>query len=284
MYIDWEKLYPDTLNAGVSGAYLGEYYAIIGLLKANDIKPERIIFGVDAWAFTRNAATLRHTTLNKYAFYVEDIVKGRAAVISDYEKNEIDTDKIKELLSFSYFQSSFTSLRNNGIGYYISHDTDAGKVRICNDDSPDKQNNKITPRMRYIMSLSNYGTVEENEAQAQSQVNPPNVYQLGIEYSHLDEENYDEFVELVDYLIGEGIEVSFYLPSYYPSIYDLFEDNSLFYGVLEVEEKTRQIAKERGIEVHGSYNPYEAGVNKEDFADCLHMTPDVMFENYMYQR
>lgn len=134
------------------------------------------------------------------------------------------------------------------------------------------------------MSLSNYGTVEENEAQAQSQVNPPNVYQLGIEYSHLDEENYDEFVELVDYLIGEGIEVSFYLPSYYPSIYDLFEDNSLFYGVLEVEEKTRQIAKERGIEVHGSYNPYEAGVNKEDFADCLHMTPDVMFENYMYQR
>ena len=286
MYIDWERLYVDTLNAGMSGAFLGEYYAVVGMLKANNIIPDRIIFGVDAWAFTRNAELLRHTTLNNYAYYARSLVKGEDVSYSDYdiETNKRDINKYKELFSFTYFQSSIRNICNNGILYYFDSNDTTSRIEICEDDKADDSAEKITPSMRYIMPTSNYGTVEQNDLAADRQINPPNVYQIGTEYIQLDKNNYNEFIELIDYLLAEGIDVSFYLPSYYPSMYDLFMNDKSFQGVIEVEEVTRRIAMERGIEVHGSYNPYEAGVTKEDFADVLHMKPDVMLDNYLYMR
>ncbi|MBO7599573.1 MAG: hypothetical protein J6S95_00280 [Lachnospiraceae bacterium] len=40
------------------------------------------------------------------------------------------------------------------------------------------------------------------------------------------------------------------------------------------------MAKERGIEVRGSYNPYDCGLNKEDYLDHFHLKPEGGLKNY----
>lgn len=279
MYIDWDRLYSKTLNAGMSGSYLGEYYAVVGLLKIKNIKPKRIIFGVDAWAFIQNAKNLRHTTLNKYALYAKDLVAGNNATnISDYNVVDLNHQNMKEMFSFSYFQSSFRNLISNGIEYYFKKDVE--NIVVCDNDEPIKETNKITPSMRYIMSLESYKSLEENEAEAFEQVLSKDIYQIKNPYPCVDDSNFQEFVDLVDYLICEGIEIEFYLPTYYPTMYELFETNNEFHGIIEVEERVRELGNEKGIIVHGTYNPKKAGIKDTDFADCLHMTPDKMFKTY----
>ncbi len=280
MYIDWDRLYPNTLNTGVSGAYLGEYYAIIGLLKAYNINPKRIIIGVDAWAFTRNAEKLRHKELNEFAFYAKDLVKGKKlASIEDY--NNVANSRyqnIKEMFSFSYFQSSFRKLMSNGLTYYLQNDSE--KIRICDNDEPIKSSDKITANMQLVMSLDSYKSLEENEAGASEQILSKSIFQIGSSYTKVDNQNFQEFIDLVDYIMQEGIEIEFYLPTYYPSMYKMFESDEDYHGIIEVEERIRKLGAEKGIVVHGTYNPEEAGIINTDFADFLHMTPDVMLENY----
>lgn len=65
MYEPWQ--FQDFYVAGLSGAYLGDYYAIIGLLEETDRLPSHIIIGVDPWAFMTSASNGRHTSIAQYA-------------------------------------------------------------------------------------------------------------------------------------------------------------------------------------------------------------------------
>lgn len=275
MYMDWDSIYPKTLNAGLPGAYLGDYYSVIGLLEFYKINPKRVIIGVDAWSFTRDALSPRHTNLKDCTAYGRKTVLGEK---TDAIQTETpwwrDWDNLQELFSFPYFQSSMQRILEDGWNARKS------AVTVCEDDTPLEDAIKVTPGLRYIMPQKGYLSLEQNRADAQKQIDDKNVYQLGKSYKKVSKDNFAQFEELIDYLQSKGIEVEFYLPAYFPSIYEHIQTAKDYAGIPELEEKIRELGKEKGITVHGTYDPQKAGITEEDFADASHMTPDKMLETY----
>ena len=77
MYEPWE--FDDYYVAGLSGAYLGDYYATIGLLEEANHMPQHIVIGVDPWAFMSAANAGRHVSINDFARREIERVSGSKA-------------------------------------------------------------------------------------------------------------------------------------------------------------------------------------------------------------
>jgi len=230
MYVPWEEIYGEVFVGGLSGAYLGDYYAVLGLLESRRGIPKRVIIGVDPWAFYMDALSGRHKSIAEYAEYEKNIIEGMSGQNQKISVNRIDYEKIRELFSFSYFQSAVARLRGNGIDYYL--DSRQREVFIAEDDSVG-YNAKILPNGRYVMGVRNYKTVAENEADAQNAIDTGEVYQLSDGFTELQEDNLDEFKSMVEYLRSKGVEVELYLPAWYPALYDFFQKEEKFAGVIK---------------------------------------------------
>lgn len=270
MYLTFE--YPNLYNAGMSGSYLGDYYGIVGLLKYCDKMPKRVIIGVDPWSFMSSAADGRHSALKKYAEYL-------TADIGDSDNNghkqELISPKLKELVSFSYFQASVESYKKNGLrkpeeSVNTANDSAIGDVL------------KIMVDGRRIPSVKQYYSTEEINQEVKQILKKGSIYQLNKGFKDVQKENFAQFEALLQYLQGIGIEVHIYLPAWHPMVYKYFCDTPSFAGVNKVEEAVRKLGHERHIPVHGGYNPSLCNLTEEDFMDWLHLKPEKMLENYKY--
>lgn len=275
MYVPWE--YDNYFVAGLSGAYVGDYYALIGLFEDKEMMPKKVVFGIDPWAYMTSYNNGRHSSIKKYALAEYDRIndKETKGVVSD----EPDCSKFKELVSFPYFQSSIRTVRTKGISYYL-HES-GGTVKIADNDSVEAEA-KILPNCRRIMENGIFGTVEQNMTSAEQVINVGSIYQLGSELKDVNPDNFRDFEMLVTHLLDEGVDVEFYLPSWFPMIYDFFRESPNFAGVLEVENEVRALGEHLGITVHGSYDPNLCGVNATDFADWLHLKAEKSIKNFNF--
>ena len=93
----------DYYVAGLSGAYLGDYYATIGLLEEANHMPQHIVIGVDPWAFMSAANAGRHVSINDFARREIERVSGSEAskYTGIYNDGKSTLKKVKELLSIS---------------------------------------------------------------------------------------------------------------------------------------------------------------------------------------
>ncbi len=278
MYIPFEcdgMLY----NAGMSGSYLGDYYAIVGLIESKNIMPKRIMIGVDPWAFMRSADDGRHSRLDKYSRFMLDLVKDRHSELQDIE--ESDMSKLKEIVSFSYFQSSVARLRNmKGDALQAG-----GHIRIAvADNAVIGEAAKILPDGRRIPSAKEYHDIETLQKEALQYIASKRIYQLENGFRDVQQDNLKDFKRLLKFLTTRGVDVHIYLPAWYPSVYEYFKDDDNFSGVLKIEEAIREIGNEMNIPVHGGYDPKECNLTEKDYMDWLHLKPEKMLENYNYIR
>jgi len=276
MYVPWEENYEGVFVGGMSGAYLGDFYAVLGLLESGEKgMPERVVIGVDPWAFCADNLFERHPSISKYARYEKSIVDGKEEEERGMSVNGTGGRKLRGLFSFSYFQSSFAKLREKGIGYYLNQ----RHVSIVTDDSVGNIA-KILPNGRWVMGSASYKSVAENNAKSQNAIEAGVVYPLPERFIDLQENNLNEFKNMVEYLQKKDVEVEVYLPTWYPPLYTFFEREEGFAGVIKVEEYIRKFGKSHNIVVHGSYNPEVSDVSEEDFADWFHLKQGCMLDNY----
>lgn len=282
MYLPWEEVNDDPFIGGLSGSYLGDYYGVIGVFESSVGLPENIVIGVDPWAFYTDALSGRHTSIAEYAKYEKELVDTGSSNIEP-NVNSNAARKYRELFTFSYFQSSakslYTRVRTNGFEALV--DTGDKTVTIAADDSIGDVS-KIVPDARRVMAKEGFFTVTENDDSVNTMIAQQAIYQLGSGFSELNTSNIQEFENLITYLQGKGVNVEFYLPSWYPSLYDHFCENPNYSGIIKLEEYLRDFSEERGIIVHGSYNPYICDIHKEDYADWLHLKAEKMLYNYLY--
>ena len=278
MYQPWE--FEDYYIAGVSGAYLGDYYALIGIMEYyHDSLPSKIIIGIDPWAFMTGIDKGRHTSIEPYAEYEQLMINGSASTDGIIGNTKNNIEKVKEIVSFPYFQTSLRAIISGGIEHYMNRD----EIVICEDDSMgDKA--KILPTGRRILSLNGINTKEENDASAQNAMNQNTIYQLGSDFTELPMNHLNDFELLIQHLLETNVEVEFYFHPWYPSVYLYFETTKQYSGVIELEKYIRENTKKYNITVHGSYNPYELHMTEEDFADWLHLKADKMLESYKIVR
>lgn len=273
MYADWG--FPDFYVAGVSGAYLGDYYAIVGILESNKLLPEKIVFGVDPWTFTSDAVSGRHTSIQGYAIYEKGLIDGKD--IPEIVIQKSSWEKVKELFSPAYFQASVSKIKENGLWASIKQKNSA--ITILSDDT-DTDIVKMLPNGRWTMPKSEYDSVEEMDRLVEDSIAKESMYQLGTSYTEVDLENLSEFRRLLQRMQDKGIKIEFFLHPAYPLQYNYFFENENFKGVLELEYYLLNMADEMDITLHGSFSPYKVDVDKKDFADWLHLKAEPAWNVY----
>lgn len=268
LYVDWQ--FDDYMNAGMSGEYLDDYFATVGLLEEYNRLPRRLVIAVDPYALM-GGLSIRQDSLSDYAEKEKAIVKGEQ--FTGKISEGLSFSRVKELISFPYFQNSVSALVNG---------VNASEVNPTNETSVGEKT-KILKNGKRVPPSSAYQSAEQCTWDAEWYVSSGSI-QVMTEYSELAEKEKEEFTALVDHLIDSGVTVEIYLPGWFDTYYDEFAINPNFSGVIKCEEYIREMASERNITVHGSYNPYEAGVEKTDFLDSLHLTPEAGWDNYNYIR
>ncbi|MBE6097710.1 MAG: hypothetical protein E7198_07925 [Schwartzia succinivorans] len=272
MYIPFD--YDDTYNAGMSGSYLGDYYAIVGLLKYYNKMPKRIVIGVDPWAFLRDSTDGYWVSLKPYSFYLKRDIVGSSFFSDKVAYGILRGSKLMELYSLAYFRSSLSKIKSDGLPQKSNE-----SVAIV-DDTLVSEKSKIATDGRRISAKKGFQDIVDIEKDVDKKISSGNIYQFGKGFTQIPDTQWDEFVTLIQYLRDNGIEVVLYLPAWHPRVYELFATDDEYSGVLKVENKVRIFAKKNDIVVHGGYNPANNNFNTEDFMDWLHLKPNKMYEDY----
>lgn len=273
MYEPWT--FEDCFVAGLSGAYLGDYYAVVGMLEEYKRLPQHIVIGADPWAFMTGAESGRHKSIREYALRALDRVDGKKSDVA--VSNQSILDKYKELISFAYFQASCKKMRSNGLKKSLLEDN---REIIVAENNEIGDKTRIMPNGRYIFSKNDFNSVHDNNNSADAAVRNQQIYQLGAGFSDLQTDNLAQFEKLIIYLQKKGVKIDFYLHPWYPSVYKHFCENEKYSGVLKTEEYLRDLGKKYNIVVHGSFSSDLTGMKEEDFADWFHLKADKMMECY----
>ena len=275
MYVPWE--YENYYVAALSGAYLGDYYAVLSVLEEYDRMPKRVVIGLDSWALLSDYQSGRHSGLQPYAKRIYGRMHGMPVRESAFSEWKETCKKQTELFSFSYFQSSVKTLREYGLEYWKAKKTLAVHTVP---DAKESEAPKILPNGSRVLSSGARCTQEAIRADAMDMVNAGALYQLGESYNALSEENYADFVALLSYLQAKGIEVEIYFPTWYPLLYEELNRSGRYAAVLDLESRLRTYAQSHDLILHSSYCPENAGVTEADFVDLMHLKPEKTVENY----
>ncbi len=276
LYIPWE--YDNYQVIGLSGAYLWDDLAAVGLLDAEGDLPERVVICVDPWILRTDYGVGRHDSIAEYGRFEAALSSGvpyeEACKILDEETSD---DSWKEFLSFSYFQSSVDYIKKWGWKYSLS--SAAEKIRSV----PEAESESIPcilPDGRH--TCLGQCSVEQMDGDANRLIESGHIDAFDVEFASLSTTNTELFENLIKHLTEEGVTVELYLPAMYPVLYDYIAESDLYEGVELSENRLREMASRYGVTVHGTFDPSLSGIVREDFADWHHIKPEKGIEEYHF--
>ncbi|MFW5737140.1 MAG: hypothetical protein ACOCXB_07325 [Halanaerobium sp.] len=247
-------------NHGVSGAVLEDYIAITQIYKENDKLFDHVILDLNPWIFNKYNMEERWRSIEEYyySFFDRDYTDDESFMESNFGRN------YGQLFSATYFQASFETLIK-GQAFKDIEETEAESL-----SEPVKLSDGSLVYQRSRKNIS----AEDAEIEAQNYIRN-GVYSLE-NYSELNQEDLEQFEQLIEFYQQEDIEITFYLAPYHPLVYDYLEDNERYHIIYQVEEYLREFAEKNDIKVVGDYSPYDLDLGPEDFHDGMHPRESVM--------
>lgn len=253
-------------NAGLSEATIYDLWAVTGILVQNGHLPETMVIGADAFLFNAAHNNDRWLELEEYARCMDEAAGRGTAGKADGKNTGRHHDK---WLSLDYFRYNITCLPT-GSRFAVSY-TDDWETELYTkhyDGSVSYQKELRDVAVEDVIALTEQ-TMEEHV-----------VYRM-TDYQEIDAESMEMFTDLIDYLLCRNVEVILYLPPYSPMLYDYIESEEDFRIALEVEERMKELASDKGIALYGSYDPEGCGLEMTDLYDLYHVktekTPDTYF-------
>ena len=238
----------DIRNSSVSGASLEDLIGIYQLYKSNNILPKKFLIGIDPWIFNANNSQERWQTLSKEY----------CAFTNFHCSKETNFFKIKQIISPSYFQSSFKNFLKQGSepqatleSYNESNTKLLDGSLVYSKEMREKNNDQI------LNSIESYSH--------------GNIYSLN-KFNGLSPRYIEEFKLLINDMMNAGVIVEFVLIPYPPQIYNVLVND--YMAVIEVENFVRHFAENSQIEIKGSYDPSEYNLENIDFYDGMHLKPE----------
>ncbi|MCR5117757.1 MAG: hypothetical protein K6A97_09655 [Lachnospiraceae bacterium] len=276
LYVPWED---GTYVAGLSGSYLKDMIAVIGILESENKLPKKVIIGMDPWNLKEDSGEGRHTSIAKYADYELSVMRGEPSETSKKYLRSSDIgnllEKGGELFSFSYFQSSLKLIMKAGIKGIPSL---VKKEVVTLSEEEALSVPALFPNLR--RSEVNFESEYEMDNEAFYYVAEHSIMYLGDRYDDISKDNVELFDLMLKGLKEKGIEVEIYISAMYPVLYDFIEETGDYDGVIKTEEKIREFATQYGFKVCGSFDPDALGFSKADFSDVFHLTPESGLKNY----
>ncbi len=249
----------NTFCAGVTGADLRDSISTYLLFKDNGIKPKKVVLCAEYWFLSKGNLDNRamvsgyrdfcKSTDNKY-----------------YKSDSALKTRVKELMSFSYFQSS--------IKFLLSEK----KLEIT---ATDNRDNVYATRCfdgsySYEQKYRN-GGVEQSEKYANDSI----VSNLIAKYfSGVDENLQKQFEEFIIMMKNDGVDVEIQLSPFHPTYYDHMKKTSSYDVILSTENYFYSLENKLGISCYGSYNPHLFEMTNMDFYDAQHPTAEGIYKYY----
>lgn len=254
-------------NLGVSGA---DYYDILGqfgLMEANGIEYDRVLFCVDSYFFLEgiyaNSERMRSAKLMPYAKYMLSILDGNNEDIPSDTESNIDITEIGQLFSVTYFQSAKTQVELSKSYFRVE------RWGIVGEDFSEMDYPHYCADGSWVYAKS-YQARTVNDVISTSEE-----YDLNscfIKGSHMSSESKVTFEKLLEYLLKKGVKVDLYLCPLTPTLWDRLEIEMENYPIVtELESYANDIADKYRLDIIGSYNPYNVGILDEDFYDARHV-------------
>lgn len=269
-------------NAGLSEASIYDLWAVTGILAKNGHLPETMVIGVDAFLFNTAHDNDRWLELEEYARYMDEEAgrenagkvpagrKGGGEAAGGSSARLKNTGKHHDKwLSLDYFRYNITCLpegKRFAVSYTDDWETELYTKHYDGSVSYQKELRDVQPED--VIAL----TEEAMETHV--------IYRM-TDYQEIDVESMAMLTDLIDYLQRQNVEVILYLPPYSPMLYDYIESEEAFRITIDVEERMKNLALEKGIALYGSYDPEGSGLEMTDLYDLYHVktekTPDTFF-------
>lgn len=254
-------------NAGLSEATIYDLLAVTGILVHQDKLPETMVIGVDPFLFNTSHDNEKWKELESYASYMEVLIDGK------FNENIVQPSKntgrdYAKALSLDYFRYNVTLLpERKRFDVSYTDDWETEKYLKHSDGSVSYQR-----ELREVQAQD----VEEMSKQAMEEYV---VYRM-TDYTEIDGGHFGSFSALIACLQEAGVEVILYLPPYSPMMYNYIESEEAFQITLDVEEKVKNLAVEKGIALYGSYDPAGCGLEMTDMYDVYHVKAEKTADTY----
>ena len=266
----------DLYNSCVTGATLEDVTAIYEIYSENEIAAKTVILCVDAWFFDPNREDER-CRLYIPEYYESFIRKHIDESFTFGGKTSSDLVAIyKELISPSYFQSSFASIVQNGYSAFTDH-------RATPTDSPITDRGMVKSDGSYVYPQ---GYINASESEMQTRVSDalPAIVATLAESGGIDENMRAVFEALVSSILADGSEIILVESPYHPAAYGaVCSDPNASAALSEVSAYLEAFSADNGITLIGSYDPAALGLSGDDFIDALHLnyeaTDELISEN-----
>lgn len=245
------------INLGVSGGTIEDHLALAYLSLHN--KPSgKIVLGIDPWTFAYGKNTA-------WSYYSKDYQVARNMILGEStpvgaENTDTIRSKLINLLSLEY---TVKSIRNLKIGDRLYYGKSAPKIdeeaggkfpifyrdgSLQYDDKFIAQTNKIKPSERIGLggdyAYNTDGVLNERVA-------------------------IDSYASLIRWIKSKGVEPILLLTPYHHNVWKRpFSANVR--ALMATEPIVRQLGRQLGVTVIGSYDPIAAGCSSDEFFDFMH--------------
>ncbi|MEY3444013.1 MAG: hypothetical protein RLZZ519_2294 [Bacteroidota bacterium] len=248
-------------NHGVSGASMEDLFAFTQFYEEKACIPKRIVIGIDPWTLNANSKQTGWQTLYlPYRRFLHQFEGVPTVKDPSLQEKVIDFyyahHHYGELFSLSYFKKNFwPSLKEH--------------------EQPIPTKSMVNQGSTRLVDGSIYYGVAYRSAPPEEIQNRAANYLLGNVYAI---ENFDQMDPelqkmlefLIDHLLEQAIRIDFVLAPYHPKVYAALSPQLKFKAVFESEAYFRDLAKRKGIQIVGAFDPGQGGYVNTDFYDGMH--------------
>jgi hypothetical protein len=254
------------MNLGVSGASI-EDHLTLGFLIFQSEHPNKVLLGIDPWTFAFGKDA-------RWVAYKGDYLQSRDIIFGEKSTNYANDDsveltKLKNLINLEYVVRSATAMAKNVI-YGAPKITSAPKINISvggelplrlKDGSHVYSAKYIDEASKLIVPIG--GAVYKTDGE----LNQPHAVEA--------------YRKLIRWIKKGGAEPIFILTPYHENVWKV-PDSRTTRALRETESVAKELARDMGVLLIGSYDPRAVGCLPSEFYDFMHPTADCLEKVYRF--
>ncbi len=245
-------------NSSVSTAVLKDHMSIYWLYRTRGFVPSTMIIGLDPWILNKASDIAQYGSLEREYNEILNFISMRQQRHSKFQAFRYATWKYFELLSPSYFQRSIASLSKR-----VSQKNDNKPYCYATVNFSEDEQVIHSDGSTSFLKESRQKTAEEVRKISADVTNHLN-------FNKLDLDVLERLGKFLDLLSRDKVRVVFFLPPFHPKAYQMLISSEKYRIIVEAQKCFARMAKDRRIEIIGSYDPEDLSFTEADFYDAMH--------------
>ena len=252
----------DTFVAGVTGSDLRDVIGAYELFEQQGLAPQTVVLSLEMWYLSAGNLDNRALAPEYEAFCTRQ-------GLQPLRTASAELSRYKNFFTFTYFQSAVSYAAQNGLQKQLP--TPTGEVYAA------------TPVKR---ADGSYGYEEAFRTRPQAVVDrgaadKQIVDNIAAYFTGVDEGLYAQLDAFVTHLQQQGVQVRLLVSPVHPDYYAYMLQNPQRYAtVFDTEERYRQLARNHGLALYGSFDPTAVGASAADFYDEVHPKESALLRYY----